>query len=91
LVQVGRWFFPTLRDFGVLDEHDLLEFWPQCSARHGGLFEVEKGGWFSQESVREGFLSATQKRSLTEFFVTGPNACVNVLAFSPPKFSDDAL
>jgi hypothetical protein len=83
--------FADVWGFRVLDEGDLLEFWPHCSARNGGLFEVEEGGWFSQESERKGFLSVARKSDLTEFFVTGPNACVNVLAFSPPKFSGDAL
>jgi hypothetical protein len=77
--------------FRVLDEGDLLEFWPQCSARNGGLFEVEEGGWFSQESLRKGFISAHQQLEVLEFFITGPNSCVNVLAFARPSLSADAL
>lgn len=49
-------FYSTL-GFRVLDEGDLLEFWPHCSTTNGWLFEIESDGWFDQESQRKGFLS----------------------------------
>jgi hypothetical protein len=81
--------FEDVLGFRLLDEGDLLEFWPGCSAEHGGLFKVEEGGWLSQESTRQGFLSA-KLTGLREFFVTGPNACINILGFSEPHFEGDA-
>jgi hypothetical protein len=77
--------FEDVIGFRLLDEGDLLEFWPECSAEHGGLFKIVQGGWLSQESTRAGFRSA-DRAGLNEFFVTGPNACVNVLGFGEPQF-----
>jgi hypothetical protein len=81
--------FEDVIGFRLLDEGDLLDFWPECSAEHGALFKIEQGGWLSQESTRAGFLSA-DRTGLKEFFVTGPNACVNALSFGEPRFEDDA-
>jgi hypothetical protein len=68
----------------VMDEGDLLEFWPICSRPNGVIFEIKAGGWLEQESVREGFLLKDNLPNLREFIVTGENACVNVLANHPP-------
>lgn len=77
--------FPDAVGFRVLDEGDLLEFWPVCSARTGsGVFEVHDGGWLTQERSRQGFISGTTRQSLREFLVTGPDDCVGVLAFNAP-------
>lgn len=71
--------------FRVLDEGDLLEFWPACSGSSGsGLFEIEDGGWLAQESSRQGFISATRP-NMREFLISGPNDCVSVFAFNPPE------
>jgi len=83
-----RVVFPEVVGFRVLDEGDLLEFWPACSARQGGLFRVEEGGWLSRESRRQGFQS-TQRVGLAEFFVTASNSCVNVLSFTLPQYSGE--
>lgn len=83
--------FDDIVGFRVLDERDLLEFWPECFAQHGGLFEVFEGGWLEQESARRGFLSATDGPKLREFLVTGPNSCVNVFTHEGPQLSADAL
>lgn len=36
--------------FRVLDERDLMEYWPECSTPEGWLFEITAGGWLSQEA-----------------------------------------
>jgi hypothetical protein len=35
--------FPEIVGFRVLDERDLMEFWPECSSPHGKLFEILAG------------------------------------------------
>jgi hypothetical protein len=77
--------------FRVLDEGDLLEFWPACSAASGsGVFEIDEGGWLAQERAREGFISATRP-NMREFLVTSPDDCVSVFAFDAPQITDAAL
>ncbi len=78
--------FEEVAGFRVLDEGDLLEFWPECSFDRGWLFRILDGGWFSQESERSGFL-ARDTKIVTEYLVTGVNECVNVLSWSEPKVS----
>lgn len=78
--------FEEVAGFRVLDEGDLLEFWPECSSAHGWLFHVLDGGWFSQESERRGFL-ARDTKLVTEYLVNGTNDCVNVLSWSKPVVS----
>jgi hypothetical protein len=68
----------------VLDEGDLLEYWPECSSRNGRLFRIEAGGWLEQEQAREGFLARVTQPEIKEYFVAGENACVSVLAWEPP-------
>ena len=69
----------------ILDEGDLLEFWPTCSAPRGQLYEVTDGGWFAQERLRHGFISAvTRTEVCREFLVPGCDDCVNVLALEAP-------
>ena len=77
--------------FRVLDEGDLLEFWPACSVPYGsGLFEIDDGGWLAQERARQGFVSAT-RANIREFLVTGPDDCISVFALNPPEIGDAAL
>jgi len=83
--------FDDIVGFRLLDERDLREFWPECSAKYGGLFEVLEGGWLEQESARPGFVSATVGPKLREYLVTGPNSCVNVFTYRGPRFSADAV
>lgn len=70
--------------FRVLDEGDLLEFWPTFSTSSGWLFEIYQDGWKSLESTRWGFTSGEHccKR---EFLIVGMNACVSVLCFDAPE------
>lgn len=84
--------FPDAVGFRVLDEGDLLEFWPACSSPSGaGVFEVHEGGWLNQEGMRNGFVSAVSRPSLREFLITGQHDCVGVFAFEPPKVADDCV
>ena len=69
----------------VLDEGDLLEFWPECSTANGSIFRVQSGGWFEQESRRQGFLKRDTQPGMPEYFITGENACVSVLSHVPPE------
>jgi hypothetical protein len=76
--------FENVVGYRVFDEADLLEFWPACSSRHPTIFEVHEGGWKQQESLRQGFLSAVSRPMIREFFITGADDCVNVLALEGP-------
>ena len=69
--------------FRVLDEGDLLDFWPTCSSNNGWLYQILTDGWFEQESKRKGFI-ASHNEGIKEYFITGTNFCLNVLAFDPP-------
>ena len=73
--------------YRVLDEGDLLEFWPQCSSSEGWLYEILTDGWLSQESQRQGFLSA-HNNDVKEYFVIGCNYCVGVLSWEDPSVSE---
>lgn len=68
----------------VLDEGDLLEFWPDCSSQNGRIFRILSGGWKDQEFQREGFLCRETNPDLPEYFVAGQTHCVSVLSVSPP-------
>mgnify|MGYP001278424674 CR=1 FL=1 len=69
----------------VLDEGDLLEFWPVCSRPRGSIFQIQAGGWLAQESNREGFLLHHMQPDICEYFVNGSGACVCVLTQSAPE------
>ncbi len=73
--------FVEVEGFRVLDEGDLLEFWPICSTLW--LYQITEGGWLEQECLRPGFI-ARETKNVLEFFVRGENACVSVLAWSAP-------
>lgn len=70
----------AVEGFRMLDEGDLLEFWPQCS--DGWLHEITAGGWFDQERLRPGFLSGD--RALKEYLVSGVDRCLSILAWEAP-------
>ncbi|MEP1553402.1 MAG: hypothetical protein ABJJ44_18695 [Paraglaciecola sp.] len=79
--------FKTPNGYRVLDEGDLLEFWPSCSSNVGWLHEIIDGGWLSQERMRPGFISS-KDAELNEYFVIGCNYCANVLAWEAPDVSE---
>lgn len=76
--------FSEVIGFRVLDERDLMEFWPACSAPNGGLFEIYQGGWLAQELARPGSLIGPMNMKALEYLVTGVDDCVSVLTQSPP-------
>ncbi len=76
--------FAEVIGFRVLDEGDLLEFWPACAADHGWLFKIRQGGWFDQELARPGFVHE-KASGLTEYFIASQNACISVLAGAVPR------
>lgn len=77
--------FAACLGYHVLDEGDLLEFWPECSRPNGWLFRIKGGGWFEQESQRPGFLSRVTQLGIHEYFIAGENTCVNVLSWEAPE------
>lgn len=79
--------FNAPNGYRVLDEGDLLEFWPSCSSNVSWLYKIIDGGWLSQELVRPGFFSS-RDAELSEYFVVGCNYCVNVLAREAPDVSE---
>src|SRR5262245_40647020 len=83
--------FESVKGFRVLDEGDLLEFWPTCSWPNGGwLWVVHEGGWFDFESTRPGFLYMKYKGA-SEYLVTGENECVSVISYDCPVVTNNAL
>ena len=70
--------------FRVLDEGDLLEFWPDCSMSIGWLHEITSGGWFDLEKNRSGFLSSDSS-DIIEYLIVGVNYCVRILAWEKPR------
>ena len=76
--------FDSPAGYRVLDEGDLLEFWPTCSSFNGWFYEIYSGGWLDQERNREGFASAAKTDS-KEYFIIGCNYCINVLAWETPS------
>lgn len=76
--------FDNIKGFRLLDEGDLLEFWPTCAMSKGWLFLIKKNGWFDLESSRSGFL--TEKNpGIFEYFISGENNCLSILSGDKPK------
>ena len=73
--------------FRVMDEGDLLEFWPHCSSLNGWLYKVTDGGWLDQESKRSGFLSV-KIPDIGEYFIVGANYCVGVISVEDPLVNE---
>jgi hypothetical protein len=82
--------FEEIAGFRVLDEGDLLEFWPACNNKENWIFQIRSGGWFEQEARRPGFIRG-DARAIREFMITGSDDCVSVLAWEAPKVSTDAV
>lgn len=89
--QVARVVFESVEGFRVLDEGDLLEFWPMCSSRSGHwIWEIQEGGWIALESTRPGFVGKKYKQA-TEYLITGQNECVSVISFDRPTLVEQGL
>jgi hypothetical protein len=76
--------FSEIAGFRLLDEGNLLEFWPECSGVNGWLFLIKKNGWLDQESTRDGFL-LEKDMGLSEYFIASQNSCVSVLSSEVPR------
>jgi hypothetical protein len=77
--------FGAVIGFRVLDERDLLEFWPKCSTINGSwAFEITSGGWLAGEFKRSGSLIGQMCPDAREFFVAGCNSCVSVIGWDEP-------
>ncbi len=79
--------FDAPAGYRVLDEGDLLEFWPDCSSSNGWLYEISSDGWLDQEKERKGFCS-TADAAVKEYFIIGCNYCVNVFSWEVPGVSE---
>lgn len=90
VTQIVRLNFLEVAGFRVLDEGDLLDFWPACSSSNGQIFEIVEGGWFDQERLRTGFIRGDIKE-IKEYLVTGIDDCVSVFAWSPPEIHSTIL
>ena len=83
--------FPDLIGFRVLDERDLMEFWPECSSANGRLFEIASGGWLSQELSRPGSLLGPMRIKAREYFLAGSDDCVSVISYAEPVVRNGTL
>ena len=81
--------FETILGFRVLNERDLTEYWPACSTPNGWFFEVQSGGWLSQERERDGSCIAAMNPEAKEYLVTGDDDCVSVLSRGAPVVRED--
>jgi hypothetical protein len=82
--QTVRAIFLEVAGFRVLDEGDLLEFWPTCSSAKDWIFQISEGGWFDQERLRAGFIRGDLKE-IREYLIGGINDCVSVFSWTPPE------
>ncbi|WP_256079323.1 hypothetical protein [Massilia sp. YIM B04103] len=73
--------------FRVVDERDLMEYWPVCSTPVGWLFRVLSGGWLDQERTRRGSLLLDMYLDVKEYLIAGINDCVPVFSTEMPKLS----
>ena len=62
----------------LLDESDLSENWSKYNMSQGWIYRVTSGGWFEQESQRDGFLLKHSAHIYKEYLVVGLDACVSV-------------
>jgi len=82
--------FAEARGFRVLDERDLMEYWPACSVQNGCLYEIHASGWLQQESGRAGSSLVHMQPDTREFLVAGINECVSVFSSTPPSVHQQA-
>lgn len=73
--------------FRVVDERDLLEYWPVCSTPAGWLFHILNGGWLDQERKRPGSLIETYS-GVKEYLITGILDCVSVFSDEDPTLTE---
>jgi hypothetical protein len=78
--------FDDVVGFRLLDEGDLLEFWPSCAKEKGWLFLIQEHGWFDLEKTRAGFLRETG-HSIYEYFIASQNGCLSILSSGIPDIN----
>lgn len=82
-----RLVFRDVIGFRVLDERDLLDFWPEYSEPAGWLWRVQSGGWFDLERTRATFDTPRFYKDAVEHLIVG-DKCVSILSPRPPEFLD---
>jgi hypothetical protein len=82
-----RLVFRDVIGFRVLDERDLLEFWPEFSEAAGWLWRVEAGGWLDLERTRATFDTPRFYKDALEHLIVD-DKCVSILSQHPPEFFD---
>jgi hypothetical protein len=83
--------FSDIIGFRVLDERDLMEFWPECSSANGRLFEISAGGWLAEELLRPGSLVGPMNIQAKEYFLAGTDDCVSVLCYAEPSVREGTV
>jgi hypothetical protein len=76
--------FSEVTGLRLLDEGDLLEFWPACSSANGWLYRINENGWFDLEASRPGFMRE-KGLGLSEYFIASQNSCISVLSSDIPS------
>lgn len=79
--------FDDTTGFRVLDERDLMEYWPVCSTPNGWLFDIKEGGWLDQERLRIGNNMLSIYPDVKEYLITGINECVSVFSTVNPELT----
>lgn len=82
--KIAKVKFIEVLGFRLLDEGNLLEFWPACASENGWLFLVKNNGWLELESSRPGFL-LEKGTGLFEYFIAGRNSCLSVFSSEAPS------
>ena len=82
--------FKGVRGVRILDEGDLLEFWPNCSRAYGWLFQISAGGWLELECSQPRFIRENYS-TVREYLVTGDNECVSIFSNQAPTVTANAL
>ena len=72
----------------LLDESDLSENWTEINMSQGWIYKVSSGGWFEQESQREGFLMQHSSNIYREYLIIGLDACISVFTKEDVKLLD---
>ena len=81
----ARLLFRDVIGFRVLDERDLLEFWPEFATPAGWLWRVVSGGWHDLERTRATFDGPHWYDGALEHLLVD-DKCVSVLSCRPPEF-----
>ena len=82
-----RLVFRDVMGFRLLDERDLLEFWPEYSEAAGWLWRVEAGGWLDLERTRAHFDTPRFYEDALEHLIVD-DKCVSILSQHPPELLD---